>query len=134
MVKPLTIHAVAPGSPAAKAKVEAGSRLVSVNGRPVRDLIDLRFLETADRVELVWLDGDGAKHRAHLEKPEDLPLGLGVDPLKMQACNNKCAFCFAHQNARGMRRALYFKDDDYRFSFLNGNSAGTTWTGSWSSG
>jgi putative radical SAM enzyme (TIGR03279 family) len=126
MVKPLTIHAVAPGSPAAKAKVEAGSRVVSVNGRPVRDLIDLRFLETAERVELVWLDGDGAKHRTHLEKPEDLPLGLGVDPLKVHACNNKCAFCFAHQNARGMRRALHFKDDDYRFSFLNGNFATLT--------
>jgi putative radical SAM enzyme (TIGR03279 family) len=126
MVKPLTIHAIAPGSPAAKAKVEAGSRVVSVNGRPVRDLIDLRFLETAERVELVWRDGDGAKHRTHLEKPEDLPLGLGVDPLKVHACNNKCVFCFAHQNARGMRRPLYFKDDDFRFSFLNGNFATLT--------
>ena len=44
----------------------------------------------------------------------------------MRACNNRCAFCFAHQNARGMRRALYFKDDDYRFSFLNGNFATLT--------
>jgi len=126
MVKPLTIHAVAPDSPAAQAKVEAGSRLVSLNGRPVRDLIDLRFLETAERVELVWLDGSGAAHRARLKKPEDLPLGLGVEPLRMHACNNKCAFCFAHQNARGMRRALYFKDDDYRFSFLNGAFATLT--------
>ncbi|MGE5849958.1 MAG: DUF512 domain-containing protein, partial [Candidatus Methylomirabilota bacterium] len=49
-----------------------------------------------------------------------------VDTLKMRACNNTCAFCFAHQNARGMRRALYFKDDDYRFSFLNGNFATLT--------
>jgi putative radical SAM enzyme (TIGR03279 family) len=77
-------------------------------------------------VDLVWRDGDGAEHRARLEKQEDLPLGLDVDPLKMRACNNKCAFCFAHQNARGMRRALYFKDDDYRYSFLNGNFATLT--------
>jgi len=126
MVKSLTIHAVVPDSPAAKAGVAAGSRLVSVNGGSVRDPLDLRFLETADRVELVWLDGNGAERRAHVQKPEDLPLGLEVDPLKMRACNNKCAFCFAHQNAPGMRRALYFKDDDYRFSFLGGSFATLT--------
>ncbi len=125
-MKPPTIHTVEPGSTAARAGVVPGSVLVSVNGHPVQDSLDLRFRETAGRVVLVWRDGDGAEHRARLEKPEDLPLGLEVDPLKMRACNNKCAFCFAHQNARGMRRALYFKDDDYRFSFLNGNFATLT--------
>jgi len=124
--KLLTIHGVKPGSPAAQAGVAPGSLLVSVNGHPVQDPLDLRFTETARRVELVWRDGNGEEHRARLEKPEDLPLGLEVDPLKMRACNNKCTFCFAHQNARGMRRALYFKDDDYRFSFLNGNFATLT--------
>lgn len=126
MTRLLTIHAVEPRSPAARAGVAPGSLLVSLNGRPVRDALELRFAETAGRVDLLWRDGGGAEHRARLEKPEDLPLGLEVDPLKMRACNNKCAFCFAHQNARGMRRALYFKDDDYRFSFLNGNFATLT--------
>jgi putative radical SAM enzyme (TIGR03279 family) len=124
--KLLTIHEVEPNSPAAAAGVTPGSILVRVNGRPVQDPLDLRFIETARRVELHWRDGSGEEHRARLEKPEDLPLGLEVDPLKMRACNNKCAFCFAHQNARGMRRALSFKDDDYRFSFLNGNFATLT--------
>jgi putative radical SAM enzyme (TIGR03279 family) len=124
--KLLTIHGVEPGSPAAKAGVAAGSLLLRVNGRAVQDPLDLRFAETAARVELVWRDGHGTEHRARLEKREDLPLGLEVDPLKMRACNNRCAFCFAHQNGRGMRRALYFKDDDYRFSFLNGNFATLT--------
>ncbi len=114
------------GSPAAEAGVTAGAILLSVNGRQVEDALALRFAETAGRVDLVWRDGDGAEHRAAIEKPDDLPLGLAVDSLKMRACNNKCAFCFAHQNARGMRRALYFKDDDYRFSFLNGNFATLT--------
>ncbi|MBI2560904.1 MAG: DUF512 domain-containing protein [candidate division NC10 bacterium] len=126
MTKFLTIHDVEPGSPAARAGVSSGSLLVSLNGRPVQDALGLRFAETAEQVELVWRDGDGTEHRARLEKPEDLPLGLEVDPLKMRACNNKCAFCFAHQNARGMRRALSFKDDDYRYSFLNGNFATLT--------
>ncbi len=124
--KLLTIHGVEAGSPAEKAGVAPGSQLVSVSGRPIQDPLDLRFLETASRVDLVWRDGGGTEHRARLTKPEDLPLGLEVDPLKMRACNNQCAFCFAHQNARGMRRALYFKDDDYRFSFLNGNFATLT--------
>ncbi|MBI2164390.1 MAG: DUF512 domain-containing protein, partial [candidate division NC10 bacterium] len=126
MTKFLTIHEVEAGSPAAAAGVAPGSLLVSLNGRPVQDALDLRFAETAERVELIWRDGSGLEHRARLEKPEDLPLGLDVDPLKMRACNNKCAFCFAHQNARGMRRALSFKDDDYRYSFLNGNFATLT--------
>lgn len=126
MTKLLTIHRIEPGSPAAEAGVAAGSFLVSVNGRAVQDPLDLRFMETARRVDVVWRDGNGEEHRACLEKPEDLPLGLEVDPLRMRACNNRCAFCFAHQNARGMRRALYFKDDDYRFSFLNGNFATLT--------
>ena len=125
-IKPLTIRAVAPGSPAADAGVAAGSTLVSLNGRPVMDALGLRFAETAGQVELVWRDEGGRECRAVIRKPDDLPLGLDVDPLKMHACNNQCTFCFALQNARGMRRALYFKDDDYRFSFLNGNFATLT--------
>ena len=122
----LTIHTVDPESPAARAGVPAGATLVSVNGQAVRDALELRFAETAGRVELVWRDLDGQERRSILRKPDDLPLGLDVDPLKMHACNNKCVFCFAHQNARGMRRPLYFKDDDFRFSFLNGNFATLT--------
>jgi len=122
----LTIHAIEPGSPASQAGIPAGATLVSVNSRSVPDALALRFLETAEEVDLVWRDGEGREQQVRIEKPEDLPLGLEVDPLKMRACNNKCAFCFAHQNARGMRRALYFKDDDYRFSFLNGNFATLT--------
>jgi putative radical SAM enzyme (TIGR03279 family) len=122
----LTIHAVTPGSPAANAGVAAGSTLLSLNGRAVTDALGLRFAETAEKIVLVWRDGEGRERRAAIGKPDDVPLGLDVDPLKMHACNNKCTFCFAHQNARGMRRALYFKDDDYRFSFLNGNFATLT--------
>ncbi|MBI4536972.1 MAG: DUF512 domain-containing protein [candidate division NC10 bacterium] len=122
----LMIFQVEADSPAEEAGVVAGSRLLHLNGRAIRDALDLRFAETAGQVDLVWRDPGGREHRARIRKSEDLPLGLEVDPLKMKACNNKCAFCFALQNAKGMRRALYFKDDDYRFSFLNGNFATLT--------
>jgi putative radical SAM enzyme (TIGR03279 family) len=122
----LTIHNVEPGGPASQAGVPAGATLVSLNGHPVPDVLALRFLETAEAVDLVWRNGEGREQRVRIEKPEDAPLGLDLDPLKMRACNNKCAFCFAHQNPRGTRRALAFKDDDYRFSFLNGNFATLT--------
>lgn len=123
---PLPIRAVEPDSPAAQAGLTAGGALLSLNGRAIPDALALRFAEIVHRVELVWQTAEGEERRARIRKPEDLPLGLEVDPLKMRACNNKCAFCFAHQNARGMRRGLYFKDDDYRFSFLNGNFATLT--------
>ena len=122
----LQIRAVEPGSPAAEAGVQLPAAVVSLNGQTVPDALALRFAETAPSVDLVWQDGDGQEHRTRIWKPEDQPLGLEVDALKMRACNNKCAFCFAHQNGRGMRRALYFKDDDFRFSFLNGNFATLT--------
>jgi putative radical SAM enzyme (TIGR03279 family) len=123
---PLIVQAVEPESPAARAGVRPGAAVLGLNGAPVPDALALRFVETADRVNLAWRDPDGTERRARILKPEDVPLGLEVGPLKMRACNNRCAFCFAHQNARGMRRALYFKDDDFRFSFLNGNFATLT--------
>lgn len=126
MGRELTIFQVEGDSPAAQAGVVAGSCLLRLNGRAVEDALDLRFAETAGRVDSVWRDPSGLTRRARIRKAEDLPLGLQIDPLTMKACNNKCAFCFAFQNAKGMRRALSFKDDDYRFSFLNGNFATLT--------
>jgi putative radical SAM enzyme (TIGR03279 family) len=120
------ITAVTAGSPAERVGITAGSLLLSVNGRPVEDALGLRFVETASRVDVAWRDAEGRDHRARIVKLEDQPIGVEAAPLKMHACNNKCVFCFAFQNARGMRRALYFKDDDFRFSFLNGNFATLT--------
>jgi putative radical SAM enzyme (TIGR03279 family) len=126
MDRELIVIQVEAGSPAEQAGIAPGATLLSVNGAIVRDALDLRFAETARQVEVVWRDPAGRERRRRIRKADDQPLGLEVDPLRMKACNNKCAFCFALQNARGMRRALYFKDDDYRFSFLNGNFATLT--------
>jgi putative radical SAM enzyme (TIGR03279 family) len=113
---------VRPGSDAARAGLRAGDRVISVNGHPLRDVIDFQF-HAADAVL-----------RFGIERGEDrLPLtvarargDLGVEltapkPGDIATCANKCVFCFIHQLPKGMRKSLYVKDDDYRLSFLHGN-------------
>lgn len=122
----LSIEAVGAGSPAERVGMRAGDVLLTINGAPVPDGLAYRFHAAGETLHLAWRDGTGAVRRAHVAKAWEEDLGLQVPPLGMRACNNKCAFCFAHQNPRGARRALSFKDDDYRHSFLHGNFATLT--------
>jgi putative radical SAM enzyme (TIGR03279 family) len=122
----LQVEGVAPGSPAERAGLRAGDRLLTINGSPVPDALAYRFHAAGRALELAWRDAAGAERRARLAKTWEEDLGLQVPALDMRACNNKCTFCFAHQNPRGVRRALHFKDDDYRHSFLHGNFATLT--------
>ncbi len=118
------ISAVAPGSPAASAGVAPGDRLLLLDRRPVRDIIDYKIMEADRRVELLLRKKDGHLQRLRITKEEDTPLGLQFQPPTMapvRRCRNRCLFCFVDQNPPGLRRALYLKDDDYRLSFLYGN-------------
>jgi putative radical SAM enzyme (TIGR03279 family) len=103
---------------------QPGDRLLSINGKRPRDLIDLQFLVGEEELTLEVEDPDGSHHRLELEKDLDEGLGLGFtealfDGLKQ--CNNHCPFCFIDQQPPGKRRSLYLKDDDYRLSFLYGS-------------
>ncbi|HYB71777.1 MAG TPA: DUF512 domain-containing protein [Candidatus Sulfotelmatobacter sp.] len=122
----LRIEEVGAGSPGERAGLRAGDRLLTINGAPVPDALAYRFHAAGEELHLAWRDGSGAVRSAHVTKPWTEDLGLQVPALGMRACNNRCAFCFAHQNPRGARRALNFKDDDYRHSFLHGNFATLT--------
>ena len=122
----LQVEGVAPGSPAERVGLRAGDRLLTINGSPVPDAVAYRFHAAAEALDLTWRDGAGRERRSRVAKPWEEELGLEVPALDMRACNNKCSFCFAHQNPRGVRRALNFKDDDYRHSFLHGNFATLT--------
>ncbi|MBQ9000818.1 MAG: DUF512 domain-containing protein [Eggerthellaceae bacterium] len=117
------IAAVEPESPADDAGFEAGCYLTSVDGEPLRDVIDWRWLSGADEIEVGYVDLDGDEGMVALwrEPGEDWGFefdGLVFDGVK-QCCNN-CTFCFMHQLPRGMRRSLYLRDDDFRLSFLIG--------------
>ena len=110
-------------SPAARAGLLAGDRLVAINGAPLRDSIDFHFQagEATLRVELER-GGRAAALTIHRRVGRDLGVELlPPRPAEISTCANKCVFCFIHQLPKGMRRSLYVKDDDYRLSFLHGN-------------
>jgi len=114
------VEQVVPGSIAEELGLEAGDRLQSISGREVRDLVDLQLYERQEELVLEVLRRDGEIWELELEKDADEPLGCEVEHPEPQQCGNHCIFCFVHQLPRGMRRSLYVKDEDYRFSFLYG--------------
>ena len=119
----LPIAAVLPGSTASRHGLEAGDRLVSVNGRDVRDSIDYQFLASGGRLSLLVRKKDGTERTLRITKDPDDTLGLQFDPFPVRRCRNKCIFCFVDQMPPGCRKSLYVRDDDYRASFLYGNYA-----------
>lgn len=119
-----TIAAVKPHGIADRLGIKPGDRLVTVNGRTVKDLIDLSFALAEERLELVIERGRGIQKRLRLHKKYDEDLGLEFESAvfdQVKRCANRCLFCFVDQMPAGMRDSLYVKDDDYRLSFLYGN-------------
>jgi putative radical SAM enzyme (TIGR03279 family) len=118
------IQSIEPGTLAESAGLQAGDKLLAINGHLLRDVIDVQFYAADETLDLL-VERDGAQQRLRLERAYDQDLGLSfVNPTfdtDIRRCANNCGFCFVKQNPRGMRRSLYIKDDDYRYSFLFGN-------------
>lgn len=111
-------------SPAERAGVRPGEKLISIGGHPVVDVLDYRFFGYDADPELVLEGPDGSCRTLRVKKPEGEALGLNFDTYLMDEpmpCSNHCLFCFVDQMAPGCRDTLYFKDDDARLSFLMGN-------------
>ena len=118
------IDAVAPGSIAEELNIEAGDELLSINGQAVEDIFDYQFLTEDEYLEVLIKKADGEEWELEIDKDEDEDLGLIFNNGLMddyRSCSNKCIFCFIDQMPRGMRPTLYFKDDDSRLSFMQGN-------------
>ena len=118
----VVVAAIRQRTPAARAGLAAGDRILAVNGTPLRDAIDFQFHAGDERLTLT-VDRDGTPAVRVLERRgSDLGLELAAPtPSEIATCANKCVFCFIHQLPKGMRKSLYVKDDDFRLSFLHGN-------------
>ena len=117
------ITEVLPHALADRAGIQVGDVLVSINGNPIRDVLDYRFYLAEKELE-IQLTRDGMPMIAKITKRTYDDIGLDFEtPLMDQkhSCRNKCIFCFIDQLPKGLRDTLYFKDDDSRLSFLHGN-------------
>ncbi len=115
---------MAEGSIAQKLDIKAGSSLLSIDGCGVIDVLDYRFYSASECLKLDILLPDGKKRSIGIEKDFYEDIGLEFESGLMspkRGCANKCVFCFIDQLPKGMRKTLYFKDDDWRLSFLMGN-------------
>lgn len=124
MINPAKITKVLPESIAEEIGFENGDAIVAINGIKPRDLIDYQFLCADEVLELEVLDTAGKTHHLEIEKDYDQDLGLEFATALFDGliqCNNHCPFCFIDQQPPGKRSSLYFKDDDYRLSFLYGS-------------
>lgn len=118
------ISKIIPGSIAEEVDIEVGDRLLRINENDVKDIIDYKFLITDEVLLLEVEKQSGEIWEIEIEKDYDEDLGMvfreGILD-KPMTCHNDCIFCFIDQLPKGMRETLYFKDDDSRLSFLQGN-------------
>lgn len=118
------IKSVEAGSIAEELEIEPGDILLTINDEEMEDVFDYRFLTKDEYLEVVIRKSDGEEWLLEIEKEYDDDLGIEFENSLMseyRSCSNKCIFCFIDQMPPGMRETLYFKDDDSRLSFLQGN-------------
>ena len=116
----LEIVKVIPNSVAREIGIVPGDFILKINSESINDQLDYRFNSAEEYIELLVQRGD-EQILFEIEKEYEEDIGLDLQEMKMKSCGNNCVFCFVYQNPAGMRKALYFKDEDYRYSFLYGH-------------
>lgn len=104
--------------------IEIGDILISINNQKIKDIFDYRYLIQDEEINIIIQKPNGEEWELEIEKDEFEDLGIIFETGlmdKAKSCSNKCIFCFIDQNPKGMRKTIYFKDDDSRLSFLQGN-------------
>jgi putative radical SAM enzyme (TIGR03279 family) len=114
---------VIPGSIAHEMAMVPGTELLTVNARDVDDFLDWEFLAADDELVVEARLPSGEMVVYDIERPENQPLGVELEPPSIRRCANRCDFCFVEGLPQGLRRPLYIRDDDYRLSFAYGNFA-----------
>lgn len=118
------IQQIVPGSIAEEMEIEPGDILLGINGHEIEDIFDYQYYCEDYEIVVTIRKPDGEEWELEIEKEEDEDLGIVFENGLMddyRSCSNKCIFCFIDQMPKGMRETLYFKDDDARLSFLQGN-------------
>lgn len=124
MKKEHIIRSVEEGSIAWELGIEAGDKLISINDNEIEDVFDYHFLVNDEELVVLIEKSNGEEWELEIEKDYEEDLGINFEQGLMdeyRSCRNKCMFCFIDQMPKGMRDTLYFKDDDSRLSFLQGN-------------
>lgn len=124
IAKPVIVT-IEPGSVADRAGLKPGDKLMEINGKALRDDLDLRFLTADEELELKVVSPTGASQLIRVTKEFDEELGVDFGGKAtydgIYTCHNNCVFCFVHQQPRGLRPTLNLMDDDFRLSFMHGN-------------
>ncbi len=118
------ITSIDPQSPAERAGIQVGEQLLHINGHKIVDVLDYRFFGYDPNPIVELQQPNGHRRTLRVRKEEGMDLGLNFETYlmdKARPCANNCIFCFVDQMPQGMRKSLYFKDDDARLSFLMGN-------------
>ena len=124
MKKEHIVKTVLPGSIAEELEIEPGDKILAIDNTEIEDIFDYQFLIQDTYIEVLVEKPDGEQWVLEVDKDFDEDLGIEFENGLMDEyrhCHNKCVFCFIDQMPPGMRKSLYFKDDDSRLSFLQGN-------------
>ena len=116
----ISVKTIETGTLADRAGFEPGDRILSINGEDIEDLIDFQ-VHSSDEVLDFEIERRDEVYEVQVQRQTDETLGFAFEEMRLRQCNNKCVFCFLHQMPKGLRRSLYFEDDDYRLSFLHGS-------------
>ena len=116
----IKVAAVEADSDAERAGILPGDKILRINEEEIRDRLDFEFYRSGDFLELEIMRGERVM-KLEVERDERQVLGIEPEVMKIHLCKNNCVFCFVHQTPKGMRKSLYVKDEDYRYSFLDGH-------------
>ena len=116
----IVIKELIPGELGAQSGLLPGDRVVSINGSETADILDFQ-VQSAEENLCFEIEREGELYEVEIERSFGESFGIEFEDLRLRSCNNKCVFCFIHQMPSGLRKSLYFEDDDFRLSFLHGS-------------